>query len=35
MTLLPKVYFVEPICALEPERMANVCKALDHATGCR
>ena len=35
MTLLPKAYFLEPICALGPERMASVCKALDHATGCR
>jgi mRNA interferase MazF len=32
---IPKAYFVEPICALGPERMASVCKALDHATGCR
>jgi mRNA interferase MazF len=35
MTLLPKAYFLEPICTLSSERMAKVCKALDHATGCR
>jgi len=34
-TLLPKGFFVEPICALGPERMASVCRALAHATGCR
>ena len=34
-TLLPKAFFVEPICTLGPERMASVCRALDHATGCR
>ena len=34
-TLLPKSYFVEPICTLGAERMADVCRALDHATGCR
>jgi len=32
---LPKAYFVEPICTLGPEQMASVCRALDHATGCR
>jgi mRNA interferase MazF len=35
LTSLPKAYFVEPICTLGPERMTSVCKALDHATGCR
>ena len=35
LTLLPKAYFIEPICTLGPERMAMVCNALDHATGCR
>ena len=34
LTSLPKEYFIEPICTLGPERMASVCKALDHATGC-
>jgi len=34
-TALPKSYFVERICELGPERMASVCRALDHATGCR
>jgi mRNA interferase MazF len=35
ITLLPKAYFVERICTLGPERMASVCRALDHATGRR
>ena len=30
-----KEYFVGPICTLGAERMASVCRALDHATGCR
>ena len=30
-----KEYFIRPICTLSSERMAKVCKALDHATGCR
>src|SRR4051794_25055391 len=30
-----KEYFIRPICTLSPSRMASVCKALDHATGCR
>jgi mRNA interferase MazF len=34
-TLLPKAFFVEPICTLGADRLASVCKALDHATGCR
>ena len=34
-TLMPKVFFRERICALSPERMASVCGALAHATGCR
>lgn len=34
VTLVPKPYFREPICALSPERMARVCKALALATGC-
>ncbi|MEO5634685.1 type II toxin-antitoxin system PemK/MazF family toxin [Gaiella sp.] len=34
-TLLPKSFFVEPICTLGPDRMASVCQALDYATGCR
>jgi len=33
-TFLPKSYFVEQICTLGPERMASVCRALGHATGC-
>ncbi len=34
-TLMPKQYFRERICALRPERMEAVCRALSHATGCR
>jgi mRNA interferase MazF len=34
-TLLPKSFFIEPICTLAPERMESVCRALAHATGCR
>jgi mRNA-degrading endonuclease toxin of MazEF toxin-antitoxin module len=30
-----KEYFVRPICTLGHERMADVCEALDHATGRR
>jgi mRNA interferase MazF len=30
-----KTYFVERICELGPDRMAHVCAALAHATGCR
>jgi len=33
--VIAKSLFVEPICTLAPERMASVCRALDHATGCR
>ena len=33
--VIAKSLFVEPICTLGPERMASVCRALDHATGCR
>jgi mRNA interferase MazF len=32
---VPKAFFVEPICTLGVEAMARVCRALDHATGCR
>jgi mRNA interferase MazF len=34
-TVLPKSFFRESICTLGPDRMASVCRALDHATGCR
>ena len=30
-----KSFFIERICTLGPERMASVCRALAHATGCR
>ena len=32
---IAKAFFVERICTLGPERMASVCTALSHATGCR
>ena len=31
---LPKVYLGERIATLGPERLAEVCRALDRATGC-
>jgi mRNA interferase MazF len=31
---IPKAFFIERICTLGPERMASVCRALAHATGC-
>jgi mRNA-degrading endonuclease toxin of MazEF toxin-antitoxin module len=34
VTLMPKAFFRERICALDPERMASVCRALGVATGC-
>jgi mRNA interferase MazF len=34
-TLVPKERFVEQICALGDEMMAQVCRALGYATGCR
>jgi mRNA interferase MazF len=34
VTLLPKAYFRDRICALGPERMTQVCQALARATGC-
>ncbi|MFO7573379.1 MAG: type II toxin-antitoxin system PemK/MazF family toxin [Gaiellaceae bacterium] len=35
LTLMPKAFFRERICALGPERMDDVCRALALATGCR
>ncbi len=35
VTLMPRAFFRERICALGPERMASVCTALGLATGCR
>lgn len=35
VTLVPKAFFLERICTLGPERMAQVCRALGLATGCR
>ena len=32
---IDKEFFIHPICALSPEGMAKVCRALAHATGCR
>jgi mRNA interferase MazF len=34
-TLMPKSFFRERICALGPETMHEVCRALAVATGCR
>ena len=34
-TLMPKSFFRERICALRPETMDDVCRALAVATGCR
>jgi mRNA interferase MazF len=34
VTLIPKAFFVERICALRGERMHEVCRALAVATGC-
>lgn len=31
---LPKGYLGDLITTLSPERLAEVCRALDHATGC-
>ena len=33
--VVAKGLFVDRICTLGPERMASVCRALAHATGCR
>lgn len=33
-TLVPKAFFVEPICRLSAEKMRAVCAALAIATGC-
>jgi mRNA interferase MazF len=35
LRVLRKAHFVDRICTLPPERMASVCRALAHATGCR
>jgi mRNA interferase MazF len=34
-TVLSKALFVEPICALDQDTMAAICRALGYATGCR
>ena len=34
MIVLPKSWFVEPICQLSPIRMVQVCRALSVAMGC-
>lgn len=34
LALVPKALFVERICRLGPERMAQVCRALALASGC-
>ena len=33
-TLVPKAFFRDRICALGPDRMRDVCRALGIATGC-
>jgi mRNA-degrading endonuclease toxin of MazEF toxin-antitoxin module len=33
-TLVPKGFFVERICTLGADRLTEVCRALDVATGC-
>jgi mRNA interferase MazF len=35
MRVIAKDAFVERICTLRPARMVSVCRALEHATGCR
>lgn len=35
VTVVPKPFFVEPICRLDGHRMVEVCSALGVATGCR
>ena len=32
--VMPKSWFVEPICQLSPERMVQACRALAVAVGC-
>ena len=34
LTLVPKEFFIEPICMLGPERMKAVCAALSVSTDC-
>ena len=34
LALVPKAFFVERICRLGPDRMAQVCRALSLASGC-
>jgi mRNA interferase MazF len=34
LRVLRKSYFVECVCVLAPDRMADVCRALGHATAC-
>lgn len=34
LTLVPKEYFIEPICTLSPNRLHEVCSALRIAAGC-
>lgn len=34
LTLVPKAFFAERICRLGADRMAQVCRALELATGC-
>ena len=34
LTLVPRAFFIEPICRLPVERIRQVCGALGVATGC-
>ena len=34
MAVMPKSWFLEPICALSPVRMVQACRALAVAMGC-
>jgi mRNA interferase MazF len=34
VTVVPKAFFVERICAVGPEKLERVCRALRHATEC-
>jgi hypothetical protein len=34
MAVIPKGWFVEPICQLPPVRMVQACRALAVALGC-
>jgi mRNA interferase MazF len=35
VTLMPKDYFLKPICALGPQKLREVCRALAETVDCR